>query len=540
MLNRRTALTLFLFLFFTTNAFAVESAKPGSCSITEADGLTVATLSGSAREIGSQHAAMFADKMPGVRAAFTSLMPDLPGGPIVKWLVDQAAMFQSRFYEKFLTPDEVEEMQALAGTMPEPEDGYREVMLFHVLQDIGQKYSCTGAAAAGKSSALGGPLAGRNFDMDNRGLLDRFRTVFFYKKYGRYSFASVAWPGMVGVVSGMNERGVCVMIFSARSENVNFSGVPVVFLARRILENAADVDEAAEIVEGADRGGPGIFLVADEKRVSVIEFDAERVAVRSMDNGKVIVSNHFVSPLFSDDRKNARHERYSDSGQRYRRMYQIIGNAKVIGPRLMMRALRDNWGTDGRVLAFGDPSAISNIKCAHSVIFDTKGRRMFVSAPPYNSGRFAGFRVAKNSLSYVKPLPADKWFDTRDAINTRVSDLIQARAEQEGLTGDRAFAKTLAEEALSFDPENYLAANSLGNLCLKEDDNAGAELFFSTAVKFAPDSTQALAEAYSGRGLAREKLGKINNAREDYISALSLGCSEKADGIAWHGIGRIK
>jgi Flp pilus assembly protein TadD len=165
---------------------------------------------------------------------------------------------------------------------------------------------------------------------------------------------------------------------------------------------------------------------------------------------------------------------------------------------------------------------------------------MYVSAPPYNSGAFAGFRVTKNSLSYVKPLPADKWFDTRDAKNTRVSDLIQERVEQEGLTGDMALAKMLAAEALSFDPENYLAANNLGNICLKEDDNAGAELFFSTAVKFAPDGTQALAEAYSGRGFARERLGKNDNAREDYISALSLGCSEKADSIAWHGIDRIK
>src|SRR5436853_197108 len=51
---------------------------------------------------------------------------------------------------------------------------------------------------------------GRNLDFMSFGIADKSSVLLVYKPNGRYAFAAVTWPGMIGCLSGMNEHGLAL------------------------------------------------------------------------------------------------------------------------------------------------------------------------------------------------------------------------------------------------------------------------------------------------------------------------------------------
>ncbi|HEX9860660.1 MAG TPA: C45 family peptidase, partial [Nitrospirota bacterium] len=308
------------------------------------DGVTVVTLAGSPREMGRQHGILLGDRMLESEAAFRHIMPQIPGGAFGEWLLKIYVMFRLDGIEEHLTDAELDEMKGMAETGPDKDRDYRDLLYYHVLQDIGQNYACTGAAVCGSRSSLQGPVAGRNFDLNKDGVLDPLKTVFVYVPDEGKPYATVAWPGMTGAVSGMNGYGLCVMVFSARTEGTSMSGVPVAFIARRVLASAKDVDDAVGLISSTPRMGSNVFLVADTRRAAAVEFDAYRVAVREVKNGVLPVANHMLCEEFLSDEKNVRQKKYSDSRQRLDRVEQVLLKKRKAGPEEMLAALRDHSG----------------------------------------------------------------------------------------------------------------------------------------------------------------------------------------------------
>lgn len=503
------------------------------------DSVSVVTFSGNPRQTGFQHVKLLNGRMQETEDAFIKLMPKIPGGAFGRWVARQFVMFQVSRIEKYLEEDEIEELKGMMQAAPEKKGGYKEILYYHVLQDIGQNYACTGAAAAGSMSQLSGPIAGRNFDMDLRGMLQHLRTVFYYRPESGYSYASVAWPAMVGAVSGMNERGVCVMIFSAKSENTTLVGVPVAFIARRVLKRAENVGQAIEIIRKSKRMGPNIFLLADTKKAAVVEFDAENIAVSELTDGKVPVANHFQSELLASDEKNRRQAMYSDSRQRFGRMSAILNRNGRIGITEMLSALRDHNGQDGRNLAFGDFAAINNVKGAHSVIFDPASLTFWVSSGRYAYGSFVGFRLGTTGLVEAGKLAADQYPESVSGKGAIESDNLMAKAteaEKKGLT-DEAYA--LFTKAANADQGNYLAMNKAGEMCLEYDKTIEAFYYFDKAVSAAPSGTIGLAQALADRGEVLTLQGSYDSAKADFQKALDMNCSEDANKLARKGLKKI-
>ena len=129
---------------------------------------------------------------------------------------------------------------------------YLRQLNYHAAYDIGhamQDYmlvGCTGLAAWGESSEEG-MIVGRNFDFWVGDEFASNRLLTFYRPERRYGFVSVGWPGMVGVLSGMNERGLTITLHAAKGELPLQSATPVSVLAREILQYASSVEEAVKI-----------------------------------------------------------------------------------------------------------------------------------------------------------------------------------------------------------------------------------------------------------------------------------------------------
>lgn len=502
-------------------------------------GVTVVTLTGTPTRMGRQHGSLLGDRMAETETAFRKTMPHIPGGSIGEWLFRMFVNLRMDAIEKYLTPAELEEMKGMAEAGPDKSRGYRDLLYYHVLQDIGQNFACTGAAVCGRRSELGGPVAGRNFDLNKDGALDGLLTVFFFRPDDGQSYATVAWPGMAGAVSGMNEHGLCVTVFSAKSDETSLTGVPVAFIARRVLANATDVDTAVGMISGMKRMGPNTFLVADTKRAVCVEFDAKRLSVREMRNGVLPVANHFLCGPFCTDKKNVQQARYSDSRQRLDRVEQVLMDFRKVGPEDMASALRDHNGPDSRRFAWGDPAAVNNTKSAHSVIFDTHGRRFWVSSPPMAYGEFAGFRINGRGLCATKPVMASPYPSTEEGMRASESFALYNKAAlQEGQGLDDDAVKTCMR-ALEVDPANYMAALLAGRLCIKQYRYDEAYLAYDSAVCHAPGCSQSMADALAGRGDASRHLGRSREAHADFDSTLQLDCSPGASELATRGLSRI-
>jgi isopenicillin-N N-acyltransferase-like protein len=106
-----------------------------------------------------------------------------------------------------------------------------------------------------KRSATGEMLFGRNVDLDGFGCLDRLSLVTVCRPEGRHAYASVGFPGFLGVFSGMNDAGLAVAAlraYDAADDSPKFNplGTPLYLTFRQILEECRTVEEAEQLLKG--------------------------------------------------------------------------------------------------------------------------------------------------------------------------------------------------------------------------------------------------------------------------------------------------
>jgi len=235
---------------------------------------------------------------------------------------------------------------------------------------------------AAKNGAL---IYGRNLDFLKGGSLQNL--VTFYKPDEGNSFISIGWPGMIGVVSGMNDEGLTVGILTAYSSDVSFDGMPSCFLMRKVLQYANNVEEAKEIIIQSKRTGPNIFLLADEKEALVVECSATKYALRKPQGGLLYSSNHFLSSIYENDRKRKKALKSGDSETRYKRMKELLKeNSGQIDMEYGIKILRDD--------------IILKENTLHSVIFRPRTLEFSIAQGPHASGNFIKFHLKTSEEIY--------------------------------------------------------------------------------------------------------------------------------------------
>ncbi|MDR2883327.1 MAG: C45 family peptidase [Alistipes sp.] len=280
---------------------------------------------------------------------------------------------------------------------------YERQLNYHAAHDIGhtmQEYmlvGCSSFATWGGRSADSTLLVGRNFDFWVGDDFARNKVVAFYAPERGHKFASVTWPGMTGVLSGMNERGLTVTINAAKGAPPTASAMPISLLAREILQYAATIDEAMAIARDRQTFVSESLLIgsAADGRAAVIEKSPEHTALYSPDGDHLVCTNHFQSADFATDKYNTENIATSDSPWRLRRIDELISAAGTISPQDAATILRDSLAPGGTPLPPGDPRRVNQSFAHHSVIFQPVHQLMWVSTGMGHEGDYVCYDLRK-------------------------------------------------------------------------------------------------------------------------------------------------
>lgn len=172
------------------------------------------------------------------------------------------------------------------------------LVLGNTLFDIKKIVACSAFLVEASRSRTGAPMLARNLDYPPHGYAHHYTLVTVYRPTGRKAFVSVGFPGLIGVLSGMNADGLALAVlevFQSRpfSGRLNLGGTPYAMLFRRILETCSTVSEARDQLQRARRSTLFNLVVADRRRVAVLECTPRRVHERPAESGVTLCTNHF-------------------------------------------------------------------------------------------------------------------------------------------------------------------------------------------------------------------------------------------------------
>jgi hypothetical protein len=173
--------------------------------------------------------------------------------------------------------------------------------------DIARMFTCSALLVEKVKSATGGPLLGRNLDYPSLGYIQQYGLVTVYRPKGKLAFVSVGFPGLTGVLSGMNEAGLALGVLEVHGikdgePHFDPKGVPYALCLRRALEEARTIDEAVKVLRPLQRTTTINVAVADRQSVAVLEVTPAKVVKRSAIRGVCVTTNHFVSPALKPER----------------------------------------------------------------------------------------------------------------------------------------------------------------------------------------------------------------------------------------------
>ena len=294
---------------------------------------------------------------------------------------------------------------------------YERQMQYHSAHDIGhvmQDYmlvGCTSFAVWGRESADSSLLMARNFDFYMGEEFAKNKLVLFEKPDSGYAYVSVTWPGMLGVVSGMNTQGLAVTINASKLEVPSSSATPISILVKSILQYASNIEEAEtiaasfktfvceSILVGSANDGRAVIIEKTPSAMGIYspegDYASSRMTAASSGGAsavtRIICTNHYQSDRFRDDPVNVENIRVSDSGYRYRRVQQLLDSLGSIDYLKAAAVLRDIRGVDGEDVGYCNDLSINQMLAMHSVIFKPAEKKIWVSTSPWQFGKFVCF-----------------------------------------------------------------------------------------------------------------------------------------------------
>ncbi len=368
-------------------------------------------LTGTPEQVGQGHALLLKAEMDRTEGVVWALFRQHVTSRLARaLLIDLTRLRYGALDRAYDEPRRLELAAQALSYQPDPFEGelptYQRLVYLNAVYDISLSYEqspligCTSFTGAGPE---GGGILGRAFDFEVDPIFDREKVVFLVREEGKQPFASVAWAGLVGVVSGMNLSGVSAVVHGARAGEPRDHGEPVVHALRRVLSEATTSEQAVQLLAAREPLVSHLVVLSDARADARV---VERVPgqpdqVRRL-SGAACVTNHLEGAAAKDER-NRRVRELTSTLDRRRRGDELTGEAANLTVERAAEWLRDRRLVGGQVLELGDRRAIDAGIATHGIIADSARRVLWVSAGPNLEGEFIAFDL--KALLAAEPAP---------------------------------------------------------------------------------------------------------------------------------------
>jgi len=347
-------------------------------------------LWGSPREVGRRHGQQLGADIRLLRRVLLKYLARisfyagaLPLYGLLKWL--------ARGFLPHIPPDL---RQELAGVAAGADLGLSSVLLINVVDDLANNSPRCSALAVGEHrTADGAYLMGRNLDYPLFiEPMAQLQTLFLLDPYQGQPLASLAWPGYVGVCTGMNYAGVALAQLSAVSRERTLKGTPAALRYRQALQAGDSVNTVATNVLNYPGTIGNNLLLCGPQEALVLELAARHQASRHPQNGLLSATNHFQSPAMQHLKgrfpppppysvMSAAHFSEAYSQARNQRL-QHLARDRRLGPEDLQKILGDDQ--------------VANAGTAVCAIFNPLERLLWVArgdTPPVSQGPFVAVKL---------------------------------------------------------------------------------------------------------------------------------------------------
>jgi isopenicillin-N N-acyltransferase-like protein len=281
--------------------------------------------------------------------------------------------------------------------------GYQRQLNYHAAHDIGHALQglnmvgCTSFSVWNSSSADSSLLVARNFDFYMGKKFGENKIVCFVNPSSGHKFMMITWADLIGVVSGMNDQGLTVTLNAAKSAIPHQAATPVTLLAREILQYASNIEEAYNISKKRKLFVSESIMIgsARDGKTAIIEKSPDHYDLVYPDSSRIICSNHYQGKVFAHDEINLENIRGSDSYSRYMRVKELLSVHKMLNVGDMVQILRDQRGLGNINVGMGNQLSINQLIAHHSVVFKPDSLLVWVSAGPWQEGRFICYDLKK-------------------------------------------------------------------------------------------------------------------------------------------------
>jgi hypothetical protein len=393
-------------------------------------GILQVGLTGTPETMGYAHARLLYREMVENEGILLGRFRDQVPTRVFRSLLLDLAQLRYRHVNQEMSQARLREIAAGSlGFQPDPYaelfPTFQRFVYLNALYDISLSFEgspligCTTFTFGAEATADGSGLLARAFDFEVDDVFDRGKAIFLVREDGKIPFASVAWPGLVGVVSGLNLEGVAVVVHGGRAGEPRGIGEPVVHSLRRVLSEARSSQDAVRLLAERKPMVSHIVIVSDAGGQSAAIERAPGFAdsVRSLP-ARAATTNHFEAQL-RDDPKNLQVRKESSTLPRRERADELLAALPAEAPVTPLAAvtlLRDRRGERGSRLELGDRRAIDALIATHGVVMQTGSRVLWVSEAPHLLGQFRAFDLKRllapdydpaADLSTGDALPAD-------------------------------------------------------------------------------------------------------------------------------------
>ena len=364
-------------------------------------------LRGKPEQIGFEHARLLYPEMVQNEGILLGRFQEQVRNPLLRGVLLDLAELRYAHVDRGMSLSRRLEIAAGArGFSPDPYAGifptYQRFVYLNALYDMALSFEhspligCTTFTFGGDALDGGGGILARAFDFEVDEVFDDHKAVFLVREDGQIPFASVAWPGLVGVVSGMNADGVAIVVHGARAGQPQAEGEPVVHALRRVLSTAHDTEEALRALAAQPAMVSHIVILTDRSgRAAAVERVPGKPNFVRFLASKATTTNHFEGPGAADP-KNLNVRAKTSTLPRRARGDELLARLPehLAAPEAVVDAvalLRDRKAASDQNLALGDRSAINALIATHGVVMDTLRRVLWVSESPHLLGRFVAF-----------------------------------------------------------------------------------------------------------------------------------------------------